>query len=83
MTKFRIFVAAFGLAAALYAAPAAAWEAIAEPGAYVFYHPNGDLGLGSAARPADGVSGAQRIAHMSGKSPHVNRASSDQAPAYV
>jgi hypothetical protein len=75
MTKYRIFVAAFGLAAAIYAAPAAAWEAIAEPGAYAFYHPNGDLGFGSPARPADAMASVGRgELRMSVKTHHVNRA---------
>ena len=38
---------------ALAASPALAQAAIQEPGAYAFYHPNGDLGLGS--RPADSM----------------------------
>jgi len=41
MTSFKIFAAALVLTAAA-AAPASAWQAIDEPGAYSFYHPNED-----------------------------------------
>ena len=59
MTTFKLFSAAklFGAALILSAAvatPAAAQQAIQEPGAYAFYHPNGDLGIGSS-RPADAM----------------------------
>ena len=53
MTTFKLFSAALVLSAAA-AAPVAAQQAIQEPGAYAFYHPNGDLGLGST-RPADAL----------------------------
>jgi hypothetical protein len=53
MTTFKLISAAFILSAAA-AAPVAAQQAIQEPGAYAFYHPNGDLGLGST-RPADAM----------------------------
>ncbi len=42
MTSFKILGAAL-LLSALAAAPASAWEAVSEPGAYSFYHPNGDV----------------------------------------
>jgi hypothetical protein len=48
----KILGAAVILSAAV-ATPALA-EVIQEPGAYAFYHPNGDLGLGSS-RPADAM----------------------------
>lgn len=41
MTSFKILAAALVLTAAA-AAPASAWQAINEPGAYSFYHPNED-----------------------------------------
>jgi len=56
MLKFTVIGAAALLSAAI-TAPAFA-EAIQEPGVYAFYHPNGDLGLGSS-RPADAMASAQ------------------------
>jgi hypothetical protein len=53
MTTFKLFGAALILSAAA-AAPVAAQQAIQEPGAYAFYHPNADLGIGST-RPADAM----------------------------
>jgi hypothetical protein len=64
MTTFKLFSAAklFNAALILSAAvatPAAAQQAIQEPGAYAFYHPNGDLGIGSS-RPADAMASQLR-----------------------
>ena len=42
MTSFKILAAALVLSA-FAAAPASAWQAIDEPGAYSFYHPNADV----------------------------------------
>jgi len=42
MTSCKIFCAALMLTA-FAAAPASAWEAVSEPGAYSFYHPNEDV----------------------------------------
>jgi hypothetical protein len=53
MTISRLFSAALILTAAV-ATPVAAQEAIQEPGNYAFYHPNGDLRIGSS-RPADAM----------------------------
>ena len=53
MTTFKLFSAALILSAAV-ATPVVAQQAIQEPGAYAFYHPNGDLGIGST-RPADAM----------------------------
>jgi hypothetical protein len=50
MTKFKLFSTALILSTGL-ATPVFAQAAISEPGAYAFYHPNGDLGIGSS-RPA-------------------------------
>ena len=51
MTKFK-FLGAVAVLSAFVATPALAEEhMIGEPGMYAFYHPNGDLGIGSA-RPA-------------------------------
>ncbi len=45
MTSFKTITAAVVLSAlsAFAAAPASAWQAIDEPGAYSFYHPNADV----------------------------------------
>jgi hypothetical protein len=53
MIRFAVFAAAAIVSMAI-ATPALAQAAIQEPGMYAFYHPNGDLGLGSA-RPADAM----------------------------
>src|SRR5579864_7038346 len=42
MTSFKILAAALVLSA-FAAAPASAWQALDEPGAYSFYHPNEDV----------------------------------------
>jgi hypothetical protein len=49
MIKFGLLGAAVILSMA--ATPVFAQPAISEPGAFAFYHPDGDLGIGSA-RPA-------------------------------
>jgi hypothetical protein len=74
MTRYISLAAVMLLAAA--ATPASAWEAIQEPGAFAFYHPNGDLGLGSSP-PSDAA--ASQTVHsdglrMSVKPRHINRA---------
>ena len=46
MTRYKLLAAAVILSAAT-ATPALAQAVIQEPGAYAFYHPNADLGLGS------------------------------------
>ncbi len=50
MTPFK-FLRAVAILSAFVATPALAEQMIGEPGMYAFYHPNGDLGIGSA-RPA-------------------------------
>jgi hypothetical protein len=52
MTKTRFFGAAT-LLSVLIGSPASAQHMIDEPGMYAFYHPNGDLGIGSARPPVD------------------------------
>ena len=47
MTRFKLFGAA-AILSALSATPALAQRMIEEPGMYAFYHPNADLGIGSA-----------------------------------
>jgi hypothetical protein len=56
MLKLQLIGAAL-IASAAVATPALA-EVIQEPGAYAFYHPNGDLGLGSS-RPASDAMASQ------------------------
>ena len=48
MISCKSLGAALALSAAL-VAPALAQEVIQEPGAYAFYHPNGDLRIGTTA----------------------------------
>jgi hypothetical protein len=50
MTPFK-FLGAVAILSAFIATPALAQHMIEEPGLFAFYHPNGDLGIGSA-RPA-------------------------------
>jgi hypothetical protein len=53
MTKLKLLAAAVLLSASV-ATPALAGPALQEPGAFAFYHPNGDLGIGSS-RPTDAM----------------------------
>lgn len=78
MTSFKLIGAALVLSAFV-AAPASAWEAIQEPGAYAFYHPNGDVLGGGPARTADALASTLRsdsvtTTRLSARSRHVNRA---------
>ncbi len=60
MTKIQLL----GVAAALsmlIVSPASAQHMIDEPGMYAFYHPNGDLGIGSARSPIDAQAMAPRL----------------------
>ena len=50
MTMFKLF-RSVAILTTFVATPALAQRMIDEPGMYAFYHPNGDLGIGSA-RPA-------------------------------
>jgi hypothetical protein len=59
MTK-TIFGAAT-LLSVLIGSPASAQHMIDEPGMYAFYHPNGDLGIGSARAPVDAQAMAPRL----------------------
>ena len=60
MTKTRFFGAA-ALLSVLIGSPASAQHMIDEPGMYAFYHPNGDLGIGSARPPVDAQAMAPRL----------------------
>src|ERR1700731_1096197 len=51
MTRFKLFSAALILSAAM-ATPVFAQAAISEPGAYAFYHPNGDVLHAGSPSPA-------------------------------
>jgi hypothetical protein len=68
MTLSRIFGAALVVAAL--AAPASAQQAISEPGAFSFYHPNADVlnagaptpsAMGSTALPRDSMASMQML----------------------
>jgi hypothetical protein len=52
MTSFKLFGAALALAT-IAIAPVSAQEAVQEPGAYAFYHPNADVL--NAGRPMTGA----------------------------
>ena len=52
MTKLK-FLAIIAIASAVTITPALAQPAISEPGAYAFYHPDADLGIGSAPSPRE------------------------------
>jgi len=60
MTKIK-FLGAAALLSVLIGSPASAQHMIDEPGMYVFYHPNGDLGIGSARSPVDAQAMAPRL----------------------
>jgi hypothetical protein len=86
MTKYSLLAAAI-LVSAASATPVLAQPVIDEPGAFAFYHPNGDLGLGSswpssamAAEPLrnSGSMAQVRSARMSHPLP-VHRARSSRA----
>ena len=60
MTKTRFFGAAAFLSV-LIGSPASAQHMIEEPGMYAFYHPNGDLGIGSTRSAVDAQAMAPRL----------------------
>ena len=62
MTPFK-FLGAVAILSAFVATPALAQHMIEEPGMYAFYHPNGDLGIGSA-RPADAMAAVRGSGNM-------------------
>jgi hypothetical protein len=76
MTSYKLLAAAALLSMAT-ATPVLAQAVIDEPGAYAFYHPNGDLGIGST-RPMEsmgsmplGHSMAQSRSGMMSRQPHA------------
>ena len=76
MTKFKLFSTALIVSAAI-ATPALAGgmqvaEVIQEPGLYAFYHPNGDLGLGTS-RPTEAMAQSLRGGEVSGMKMSVRR----------
>ena len=73
MTSFKFIGAALVLSAFV-AAPASAWEAIQEPGAYAFYHPNSDVLNGGRAADAMASATVRGDVQMSVKPRHVTRA---------
>ena len=60
MTRIPFFGAVVAFSA-LIGSPASAQHMIDEPGMYAFYHPNGDLGIGSARSPVDAQAMAPRL----------------------
>jgi hypothetical protein len=60
MTMIRLLGAAAALSVPI-VSPASAQHMIDEPGMYAFYHPNGDLGIGSARLPIDAHAMARRL----------------------
>ena len=60
MSKIRFFRAA-ALLSVLIGSPASAQHMIDEPGMYAFYHPTGDLGIGSQRAPLDAQAMAPRL----------------------
>jgi len=60
MTMIQLLGTAVALSV-LIVSPASAQHMIDEPGMYAFYHPNGDLGIGSARSPIDAQAMAPRL----------------------
>ena len=58
MTKLK-FLAIIAVASAMTVTPALAQPVISEPGAYAFYYPDADLGVGSALSPREAAGGAR------------------------
>jgi hypothetical protein len=54
------FLGAVAVLSAVIATPALADHMIDEPGMYAFYHPNGDLGIGSS-RPAEAMAAGPAV----------------------
>jgi hypothetical protein len=76
MINFKLFGVAAVLSVAI-ASPVLAQAAIQEPGAYAFYHPNGDLGIGTAASGAAGAMASARTSSSYASAPakHYARSS--------
>jgi hypothetical protein len=76
MTNFKLLGVAAVLSAAI-ASPVLAQSAIQEPGAYAFYHPNGDLGIGSSASGSTGAMASARTSKSYASAPakHYARSS--------
>jgi hypothetical protein len=81
MINFKLFGVAAVLSAAI-ASPALAQAVIQEPGAYAFYHPNGDLGIGSAASASTGAMASARTSSSYASAPakHYARSSTKRYP---
>lgn len=72
MTSFKILGAAL-LLSAFAAAPASAWEAVSEPGAYSFYHPNADV-LNAGPSPTSSNAMAAQLPRETQMSVRTHRA---------
>jgi hypothetical protein len=55
------FLGAAAVLSVLIASPASAQHMIDEPGMFAFYHPNGDLGIGSTRPPIEAHAMAPRL----------------------
>jgi len=78
MTSFKLFGAALVLSV-IAVAPVSAQEAIQEPGAYAFYHPNADVLNSGARAPSNAMaqslrSGDVASTQMSVRTPRVQHA---------
>jgi hypothetical protein len=80
MTSFKLFGAALVLAA-IAVAPVSAQEAIQEPGAYSFYHPNGDVLNSGSRAPSNALAQALRSDNVSGTQMSVRSHRATNAPA--
>lgn len=76
MINFKCFGVAAVLSAAM-VSPVLAQAAIQEPGAYAFYHPNGDLGIGTAPSGAAAAMASARTSSSYASAPakHYARSS--------
>lgn len=80
MTGFKSIAAALILTAGM-ATPVFAQAAIGEPGAYAFYHPNSDLGLGSPWPAPDARAAMAMAMPAAGMMRHGKRPVSHHAAA--
>jgi opacity protein-like surface antigen len=76
MINLKLFGVAAVLSAAI-ASPVLAQAVVQEPGAYAFYHPNGDLGIGTGASGSAGAMASARTSNSYASAPakHYARSS--------
>ncbi len=84
MVKLK-FLVAVAVLSAVVATPALAEHMIDEPGMFAFYHPSGDLGIGSS-RPAEAMaaepSRSGNVARLRMQSPPVSARRAKVIKAY-